>query len=204
PRGLIRLLQFIFAIFAFATACNGSSYLIIRQGSNTGAANVSWSYPYNLQAATINTGLNTSQPTLSSSNNIKPSAEFFVFTGVTSMLISLAFLTLYIFSAWAGGVSNIRTQTSFDYVKELITDCDNNQPVCEEYESGTYTNITVSVIFGFLNFLLWLGSMWFVYKETKFFKSRTAQQYPQENNFSNISGSNMQQQTQIQKPGTMG
>ncbi|CAF1575824.1 unnamed protein product [Rotaria sp. Silwood1] len=234
PRGLIRLLQFIFAIFAFATACNGSSYLIIRKGSNTGAANVSWSYPYNLQAATINTGLNTSQPTLSSSNNIKPSAEFFVFTGVTSMLISLAFLTLYIVtdrlyrfnenipiidfililiwtifwiagsSAWAGGVSNIRTQTSFDYVKELITDCDNNQPVCEEYESGTYTNITVSVIFGFLNFLLWLGSMWFVYKETKFFKSRTAQQYPQENNFSNISGSNMQQQTQIQKPGTMG
>jgi hypothetical protein len=45
-----------------------------------------------------------------------------------------------------------------------------------------------------LNFLLWLGCIWFVYKETKFFKSRTAQQQqPQHNNFSNITDPNMQQ-----------
>jgi hypothetical protein len=38
-----------------------------------------------------------------------------------------------------------------------------------------------------LNFLLWLSSIWFVYKETKYFKSRTAQQQqPPQNNFSNI------------------
>ncbi len=53
--------------------------------------------------------------------------------------------------------------------------------------AGTYANVTVSVIFGFLNFLLWLSSIWFVYKETKYFKSRTAQQQqPPQNNFSNI------------------
>ncbi|CAF4185677.1 unnamed protein product, partial [Rotaria sp. Silwood2] len=233
PRGLIRLLQFIFAIFAFATACNGSSYLIIKKGSDTGAVNVSWSYPYKLQDTQINTNLNKNQSTLSTSNSIKPSAEFFVFTGVTAMLISLVFLVLYIVtdrlyryneripiidflliiiwtifwiagsSAWAHGVSNIRSQTSFNYVYNLVPDC-SADPQCEEYESGTYANITVSVIFGFLNFLLWLGSMWFVYKETKFFKSRTAQQYPQQNNFSNISAPNMQQQTQTRVPGTMG
>ena len=53
--------------------------------------------------------------------------------------------------------------------------------------AGTYANVTVSVIFGFLNFLLWFGGIWFVYKETRFFKSRTAQQQqPPQNNFSNI------------------
>ena len=44
------------------------------------------------------------------------------------------------------------------------------------FKAGTYANVIVSVIFGFLNFVLWLGSAWFVYKETKFFKSRSAQQ----------------------------
>ncbi len=65
--------------------------------------------------------------------------------------------------------------------------------------AGTYANVTVSIIFGFLNFLLWLGCIWFVYKETKFFKSRTAQQQqqPQQNNFSNISVPNVQPQPRV-------
>ncbi len=67
---------------------------------------------------------------------------------------------------------------------------------------GTYANVTVSVIFGFLNFLLFVGCIWFVYKETKFFKSRTAQQQPQQNNFSNIAAPNMEQQPRV--PGTIG
>jgi hypothetical protein len=66
--------------------------------------------------------------------------------------------------------------------------------ICLLFLAGTYANVTVSVIFGFLNFLLWLGCIWFVYKETKFFKSRTAQQQqPPQNNFSNISPPYMQQ-----------
>lgn len=66
--------------------------------------------------------------------------------------------------------------------------------------AGTYSNVIVSVIFGFLNFVLWLGSVWFVFKETKFFKNRTAQQYPQQNNFANITDPYLQQQTRV--PGT--
>jgi hypothetical protein len=56
-----------------------------------------------------------------------------------------------------------------------------------------------------LNFLLWLGGVWFVYKETKFFKNRTAQQQqqPQNNNFSNIAAPPMQQQPQTRLPGTI-
>ncbi len=66
--------------------------------------------------------------------------------------------------------------------------------ICLLFLAGTYANVTVSVIFGFLNFLLWLGCIWFVYKETKFFKSRTAQQQqPPQNNFSNITPPYIQQ-----------
>jgi len=147
------------------------------------------------------------------------------------MLLSLGFLVLYIFmdrlyrnderfpiidflitliwtifwiagsSAWAQGVSNIRFQTSTDYVIGLVPDCANGQ-ICTATDSGTYANITVSVIFGFLNFILWLACIWFVYKETKFFKSRTAhQQQPPQSNFSNIAPPNMQQPG---IPGNMG
>lgn len=226
PRGLIRLLQFIFAIFAFATACNGGSDLLLSNGSKE-QVRVEWSYPYNLQQTPITTGLNKSQSYLSKSNSIKPSAEFFVFTGVTSMLITLAFLIIYVLcdrqyrnderlpmidflltiiwtvfwiagsSAWGQGVSDLRHQTSTDYVTRIVTGCKSNgTDICSQYESGTYANVTVSVIFGFLNFLLWVASVWFIYKETRFFKSRNAQQQqpppppypnPYPNTFSNIS-----------------
>lgn len=107
--------------------------------------------------------MNKSREFLSLSNSIKPSAEFFVFTGVTSMLISLALAVLYVFldrqyrnderypigdflltliwtifwiagsSAWAQGVSNIRSQTSTEYVMKLVPDC-NVDPKCNEVD----------------------------------------------------------------------
>ncbi|UJR09347.1 hypothetical protein I4U23_013590 [Adineta vaga] len=231
PRGFIRLLQFIFAIFAFATACNGSSSLTIgATGQNDGRAE--WSYPYNLKDLSISVG--NSSTTLSTTNDIKPSAEFFVFTGVTSMLLSLAFTAMYVLmdrqyrnderfpiidliitviwtifwiagsSAWAQGVTNIRAQTSYDNILKLLPYCSGG--TCSEKETGTYANVIVSVIFGFLNFFLWAACIWFVYKETRFFKSRTAQQQPQQNNFSNISAPGMYPppSTQTQIPGSMG
>jgi len=231
PRGFIRFLQFIFAIFAFATACNGGSNLSVTDGSNNLVISASWSYPYSLQDTQILTKLSNTSVYLSASNDVKPSAEFFVFTGVTSMLLSLGFLVLYIFmdrlyrnderfpiidfvitliwtifwiassSAWAQGVSNIRSVTSIDYLTNQLG-CTSGTPPCVNTDSGTYANVTVSVIFGFLNFFLWLACIWFVYKETKFFKSRTAhQQPPPQNNFSNIAPPNPYQPG---IPGNMG
>ena len=163
PRGLIRVLQFIFAIFAFATACSGSSHLSIKHGGDNEAVKVSWSYPYHLKDTPIVTNLNTTRETVSTSNSIKPSVEFFVFTGVTSMLLSLGILVFYILmdrpyrnneyfptidwiitiiwtifwiagsSAWAQGVSNIRSQTSYKYITELVNTCASTTN-CQEYE----------------------------------------------------------------------
>jgi hypothetical protein len=95
PRGLIRLLQFIFAIFAFATACNGSSSMSFQINNNY-TATAGWSYAYNLQDSQVNIPPNNTQISLSQANDIKPSAQFFVFTGVTSMLLSLAFAVIYV------------------------------------------------------------------------------------------------------------
>ena len=60
--------------------------------------------------------------------------------------------------------------------------------LASSFLAGVYANIIVSVMFGFLNFVLWIGSAWFIYKETKFFKSRRAQeqQQTQPNDFANI------------------
>ncbi|CAF4373433.1 unnamed protein product, partial [Rotaria sp. Silwood2] len=234
PRGLIRLLQFIFAIFAFATACNGSSSVLFTSYIENSTISASWSYPYNLKNTPIEkTTDNTELNTISSANDVKPSAEFFVFTGVTSMLLSLGFSIIYVLmdrqyrsderfplidliiiliwsifwiagsSAWAKGISNIRTQTSWESIAKRSTVCP-DMTQCPENYSGTYANIIVSVIFGFLNFILWVGSGWFVYKETKFFTNRTAQQQQQQeqqsptgqpSNFSNIGSPTMQQQS---------
>ena len=153
PRGLIRLLQFLFAIFAFATACNGSSSVSLTRSNPNDVIQASWSYPYNLKNSPINTN-NGSFKSISDANDIKPSAEFFVFTGVTSMLLSLAFIVVYILldrqyrnderlpigdfaitvvwaifwiagsAAWAKGVSNIRSQTDTDTIAQRSGRCD--------------------------------------------------------------------------------
>ncbi|CAF0819472.1 unnamed protein product [Rotaria sordida] len=237
PRGLIRLLQFIFAIFAFATACSGSSSVLLSNSRNN-SISASWSYPYNLKNTQIISDNKPEKP-ISSANDIKPSAEFFVFTGVTSMLLSLGFAIVYVLmdqryrnderlplidfiviliwsifwiagsAAWAKGVSNIRTQTSWESIAKRSDFC-SEALSCKEVYSGTYGSIIVSVIFGFLNFILWAGSAWFVYKETRLFKSGTAQQQQQQesseqpSNFSNFGAPTIQQQSGIRSPNSMG
>lgn len=108
----------------------------------------------------MNNIVNAQTRYLSKSNSIKPSAEFFVFTGVTSMLLSLAFLIVYIVMdrfyryeerlpivdfiitiiwaifwiagscAWAQGVTNIRRQTSYEYVVTLVDACSSQANKC--------------------------------------------------------------------------
>jgi hypothetical protein len=165
PRGLIRALQFLFAIFAFATACNGGSSVLLKCADSNATITASWSYPYNLKASKINVqiGDNITTNRISNSNNVKPSAEFFVFTGVTSMLLAFGLSLLYVImdrqyrsderyslidfiisiiwtifwlassSAWAQGVSNIRSQTSG---KSIAARSPSTNPasICEENE----------------------------------------------------------------------
>lgn len=134
----------------------------IKTNAGTTAA-TSWSYPYNLKGAQIQLN-NGSGSSVSGANDIKPSAEFFVFVGVMAMLFSLAFLIVYVVldrqyrnderfpivdlfitliwtifwfassSAWAKGVSNIRSQTSTEAIGKRSNICPNT-PDCQEVQS---------------------------------------------------------------------
>ncbi|CBY22249.1 unnamed protein product [Oikopleura dioica] len=44
--------------------------------------------------------------------------------------------------------------------------------------AATFVKLNASVAFGFLNFFLWLGSLWFVWKEASFFKRVPLAQSP--------------------------
>ena len=130
-------------------------------GTPNSEISTSWSYPYNLRDTQIRNG-SADIKSISDANDVKPSAEFFVFTGVTSMLISLAFAIVYVIldrqyrnderlplidfvlciiwtifwlagsAAWAKGVSNIRTLTAADAISARSGACSPTMPCMEK------------------------------------------------------------------------
>ncbi|XP_043824013.1 synaptophysin-like protein 1 isoform X2 [Dromiciops gliroides] len=76
----------------------------------------------------------------------------------------VTFLWLVSTSAWAKALTDIKITTGENFIKE-ITACTGD--VKCYYDSVTSMgSLNVSVIFGFLNMILWGGNAWFVYKET--------------------------------------
>ncbi len=130
----------------------------INVGPQNNAITASWSYAFNLQSSPIYASNGTILNTISTSNDAKPAAVFFLFTGVTSMLLALAYIVLYVAmaeqyrnnelfpiidftitmiwtifwiagsSAWAQGVSNIRSQTAFDNISQRSGVCSGPVP----------------------------------------------------------------------------
>ncbi|XP_069499819.1 synaptoporin isoform X2 [Ambystoma mexicanum] len=146
------------------------------------------------------------------------SAEFFVTIAVFAFLYSLAATVVYIFfqnkyrennrgplidfivtvvfsfmwlvgsSAWAKALSDVKTSTDPDEVLLLISACKQKANKCMALRSPVMSSLNTSVVFGFLNFILWAGNIWFVFKETGWHSS--GQRYPQENMEKQPSGYN--------------
>ncbi|XP_072821311.1 synaptophysin-like protein 1 [Vicugna pacos] len=74
------------------------------------------------------------------------------------------FLWLVSTSAWAKALTDIKIATGHNIVQELGP-C-NNGVTCHFGSVTSMGSLNVSVIFGFLNMILWGGNAWFVYKET--------------------------------------
>ncbi|XP_006834446.1 PREDICTED: synaptophysin-like protein 1 [Chrysochloris asiatica] len=80
--------------------------------------------------------------------------------------IIATFLWLVSTSAWAKALTDIKIATGHNIIQELEP-CHKPSAVTCYFDSVTSMgSLNVSVIFGFLNMILWGGNAWFVYKET--------------------------------------
>ena len=95
----------------------------------------------------------------------------------------LAFIWLAASSAWANGFLGLKSTT---HVENWIFE-DQNNP-CQKNENGMFVNVNVtncesiehsgygkansSILIGFLNCFLWTCNIWFLYKETSWYRAR--------------------------------
>lgn len=82
-------------------------------------------------------------------------------------------------AAWANGTSALKTATDASTIQELC-----GKAIYSVYTSS-FSRLNISLLFGFLNFFLWASDLWFLYKETYWFKER------QQNNIDGADGSNV-------------
>lgn len=101
PRGFIRFIEFILAIVAFATTGGFSTHFAFMlkcpNGTKTIVNSVTVSYPFRLSAQPVSFHFcNGTVGTTTMNGNFAPSAEWFVFVGVTAFLFSLASMIFYV------------------------------------------------------------------------------------------------------------
>ncbi|MBN3294020.1 SYNPR protein, partial [Polypterus senegalus] len=134
------------------------------------------------------------------------SAEFFVTIAVFAFLYSLLATVVYIFfqnkyrennrgplidfivtvvfsfmwlvssSAWAKGLSDVKVATDPEELFSAVAACKIPSNKCVAVRSPVWSSLNTSVVFGFLNFILWAGNIWFVFKETGWHS--TSPRYP--------------------------
>ncbi|RVE72861.1 hypothetical protein OJAV_G00043410 [Oryzias javanicus] len=199
PIGFIRLLEWFFAIFAFATTggFSGTTHFKVKcAGGAPQDVKPVFGYPFRLLAnpyiiPSCN-GSVKNQTFLQ--GDYSSSAEFFVCIGVFAFLYCTATLVLYLgfqymyrqttrgpivdllvtaafaflwlvsSSAWGKGLTDVKWATN---PENLASQC---KAICEPGEYPSLGRLNASVIFGFLNLILWAGNCWFIYKETPFHK----------------------------------
>ncbi|KAF7459553.1 Hypothetical predicted protein [Marmota monax] len=80
--------------------------------------------------------------------------------------VVFSFLWLVGSSAWAKGLSDVKVATDPKEVLQLMSACKQQSNKCMAVHSPVMSSLNTSVVFGFLNFILWAGNIWFVFKET--------------------------------------
>lgn len=200
PLGFIRVLEWVFTIFAFATTGGYSGqthFTLTCPGSKDGQDVVAkFAYPFRLPANPykIPTCDGTAPNATFLQGNFSSSAEFFVCVGVFGFLYCTATLILYLgyqhvyrqttrgpvidlvvtaafaflwlvsSSAWGKGLTDVKWATNPEHLVEQCKD------LCKAGFFPSMGRLNASVIFGFLNLILWAGNCWFIYKETPFHK----------------------------------
>uniref|UniRef100_A0A7N8XJL8 Synaptoporin n=1 Tax=Mastacembelus armatus TaxID=205130 RepID=A0A7N8XJL8_9TELE len=186
---VISIFMQFFAIFAFATCGGYSGQLRVSVDCMEKASSNLMSFE-----APVCEGMRRERVFLI--GDYSSSAEFFVTIAVFAFLYSLMATTVYIFfqnkyrensrgplidfvvtvvfsfmwlvssSAWAKALSDVKLATDPDEVQLLISACKVQTNKCGSVHGPRWSGLNTSVVFGFLNFVLWAGNIWFVFKET--------------------------------------
>ncbi|PVD24538.1 hypothetical protein C0Q70_15021 [Pomacea canaliculata] len=178
--------------FAFATTTSFSSSTTFRVkcvNATEESVTFSYGYPMDLESVCIKLPVCPGASTTPGLDKFcllagaKPAAEFYVFVGVIVMLYSLAALVIYIFFDELYRKNN--RLIIVDFVVSVVLallwlnllfslgfrfpEC-SVKDSCSTENVGNYGSLNASIIFGFLNMMVWLGNLWFLYKETPWFK----------------------------------
>ena len=133
------------------------------------------------------------------------SSEFYVTTGILSFLyasFTLAFytfgsvlyeenpilpffdllatglLTIFWFLGWIAWVTQVSNLKDYYYsLPETMCSQIGGAAICTDDNPVRFSRLTISLISGFGSLILWVGSSWFVYKETHFFKKEQVIHY---------------------------
>jgi hypothetical protein len=201
PRGVMRILQFIFSICAFATTSGFTNQILLQYcDKQSPPVELSYSYPFELDGVSTQVNCRNATEKIYLVGDFSSDAQFFVATGVISMLYCIGITAVYIMfdeiyqanvalpkfdflltvllavfwlsgsAAWANGLTGLGAVTKYEAISSLNY-CNNN--ACLGLSSESLSTLTISVIFGFLNFFLWTSDLWFLYKETQWFKDAT-------------------------------
>jgi hypothetical protein len=236
PKGFLKILQWLFAICAFATTVNFSTDFAFRVTVKcTRESSINESVKITVRQ-TVEYPFDLDQPhhgqtfhlpdfpecknatgagifDIDFVSNVKTDAEFFVTTGVLSFLYATALIGIYLFAnklytdntnapiidfvftvifavfwlsgsaAWAKGLSDLKNGANpavwardprLYFPMELVKD---TLPI-EVIKAGSFGGIVISILFGFINFILWAANLWFLYKETTWFESIMKNQAP--------------------------
>lgn len=208
PIGFIRVIEWVFAIFAFAATggyTGTTTFKVECPEAGPKFVTAVFGYPFRLSAYsyTIPSCDQTTSPELYLQGDFSSSAEFFVCVGVFAFLYTTATLVLYL------GFQNVYRQTSHGPTIDLfvtasfallwlvsssawgkgLTDIKGaTSPerliaecsLCKAVDGPFMGRLNASVTFGFLNLLLWAGNCWFIYKETRFHKNPVPPTLPAE------------------------
>lgn len=92
-----------------------------------------------------------------------------------AITIMITFFWIILSCTWAINVSDLKHYTHPQYIKKFLSICSDQAVNCQTKDPGKYSSLTVSIISGFTCVVLWLGSTWFIFKETSLHKKQSYQ-----------------------------
>ncbi|XP_075766036.1 synaptophysin-like protein 2 [Pelodiscus sinensis] len=214
PLGFVKVLQWLFAIFAFGCcgSFSGETGATVKCPDDVNemtAISVQFGYPFRLARIPFEMPTcdsNGTKRTLYLMGDFSASAEFFVTLGVFSFLYSMAALVIYLrfhslyaenkrlpfadfcvsvsftffwlvaAAAWGKGLSDVKGATRPSSLIAAMSVCQFKSTVCNAGATPAMGLANISVLFGFINFILWAGNCWFVFKETSWHAQATSKE----------------------------